>query len=178
MVIFPIQTQNGQKKLFMTEKHTTVNNEKVGGFVKTLLESEPHTAPIPSISKETKAICNLASSAKDQKLIKYAVCQSSNISTETAKKTYGISDLKSLKNNVEDAIEQALEIRKAVHLLSNVKEACTQEQLCLYIDSNTDSDETESTEDETSESDHKCSLMSSKVQAITSFQTILKVQTA
>ena len=58
---------------------------------------------------------------------------------------------------MEDAIEQALQIRKAVHLLSNVKEACTLEEFGLYIDSNIDSDETESTEGETSESDDKCS---------------------
>lgn len=86
---------------------------------------QTNTAQIPSISKETlKVICDLASSEKDKRLIKYAVCQSSNISAETAKKTYGISDLKYLKDNVEDAIEQALEIRKAVDLLSSIKEAC------------------------------------------------------
>ena len=92
VVIFPLQIHNGQKKLFVTEQHTTVNYEKVGGFVKTLLESKPHTAPIPRISKETlKVICDLASPEKDKRLIKYAVCQSSNISAETAKKTHGIS---------------------------------------------------------------------------------------
>ncbi len=100
---------------------------------KTLLESKPNTAQIPSISKETlKVICDLSSSEKDKRLIKYAVCQSSNISTETAKKMYGISDLKYLKDNIEDAIEQALEIRKAVDLLSNVRGVYPRRTWCTY----------------------------------------------
>ena len=154
VVIFPVETQRAQKKLLVTEQHTTVNYEKVGDFLKTLLESKPYTAQFPSISRETlKIVCDLASSEKDKKLIKYAVCRSSNMSTEVAKKTYGISDLTSLKNDVENAVKQALEIRKAVDHLSSVKEACILEELGIYIDdSKTDSDETESSEGETSES--------------------------
>ena len=69
VVIFPVEIQRGQKKLLVTQQHTTVNYEKVGDFLKTLLEYKPNTAQIPSISKETlKVICDLASSEKDKRL--------------------------------------------------------------------------------------------------------------
>ncbi len=53
VVIFPVEIQRGQKKLLVKEQHTTVNCEKVGDFLKTMLESKPNTVQIPSISKET-----------------------------------------------------------------------------------------------------------------------------
>lgn len=148
VVIFPVEIEIGKKKLLVTEQHATVNYEKVGDFLKSLLESKPCTAQIPSISKETlKVVCDLASSEKDKKLIKYAVCSSANMSAEAARKTYGISDLKSLKKNVGDAVERALEIREAVEQLSRVKEECVLEELGLHMcEANTDGDETESSE--------------------------------
>ena len=75
------------------------------------------------------------------------------MSREAAKKKYGISDLTLLKNTVENAVEQAREIRDAVDHLSNVKEECILEELGIscgnYFKSN--SDESESSEDEISE---------------------------
>lgn len=110
----------------------------------------------PIISRETlKIVCDLASSEKDKKLIKYAVSCGGNMSREAAKKKYGISDLTLLKNTAENAIEQAREIRDAVDHLSNVKEDCILEELGIFCgnDSKSDSDESESSDDETSEND-------------------------
>ena len=105
----------------------------------------------PITSRETlKIVCDLASSEKDKRLIKYAVSCGGNMSREAAKKKYGISDLTLLKNT---AIEQAREIRDAVDHLSNVKEDCILEELGIFCgnDSKSDSDESESSDNETSE---------------------------
>lgn len=123
--------------------------------------STDRNTQFPIISRETlKIVCDLASSEKDKKLIKYAVSCGGNMSREAAKKKYGISDLTLLKNTVENAVEQAREIRDAVDHLSNVKEDCILEELGICVnDSKSDSDESESSEDETSEngSDTDCS---------------------
>lgn len=109
----------------MTELNTAVNYEKLGEFLRTVSVSTDCNTQFPITSRETlKIVCDLASSEKDKRLIKYAVSCGGNMSREAAKKKYGISDLTLLKNTVENAIEQAREIRDAVDHLSNVKEDC------------------------------------------------------
>ena len=161
VAIFPMELQKGQKTLFVTELNTAVNYEKLGEFLKTVSVSTDCNTQFPIISRETlKIVCDLASSEKDKRLIKYAVSCGGNMSREAAKKKYGISDLTLLKNTVENAVEQAREIRDAVDHLSNVKEDCILEELGILCgnDSKSDSDESESSEDETSEngSDTDC----------------------
>ena len=156
-----MELQKGQKTLFVTELNTAVNYEKLGEFLKTVSVSTDCNTQFPIISRETlKIVCDLASSEKDKRLIKYAVSCGGNMSREAAKKKYGISDLTLLKNTVENAVEQAREIRDAVDHLSNVKEDCILEELGILCgnDSKSDSDESESSEDETSEngSDTDC----------------------
>lgn len=149
-----MELQKGQKTLFVTELNTAVNYEKLGEFLKTVSVSTDCNTQFPIISRETlKIVCDLASSEKDKRLIKYAVSCGGNMSREAAKKKYGISDLTLLKNTVENAVEQAREIRDAVDHLSNVKEDCILEELGILCgnDSKSDSDESESSEDETSE---------------------------
>lgn len=78
------------------------------------------------------------------------------MSREAARKAYGISDLASLKNNVENAVEHALEIHDAVNYLSSVTEACILEELGIHIDDpKSDSDEAELSECERSDSIEK-----------------------
>ena len=103
---------------------------------------------VPNISRGTlKIVFDLASSEKDKQLIKYAVCCTSNMSTQTARKAYGTSNLTSPKQKVESAVEQALEIRDAVNYLSSVKESCNLEELGIHInDSTSDSHASESSE--------------------------------
>lgn len=154
VAIFPLELQKGQIKLFVTELNTAVNYEKLGEFLRTVSVSTDCNTQFPIISRETlKIVCDLASSEKDKRLIKYAVSCGGNMSREAAKKKYGISDLTLLKNTVENAIEQAREIRDAVDHLSNVKEDCILEELGIFCgnDSKSDSDESESSDDETSE---------------------------
>ena len=142
VAIFPMELQKGQKKLFVTELNTAVNYEKLE-FLKTV--STDCNTQLPIISRETlKIVCDLASSEKDKRLIKYAVNCGGNMSREAAKKKYGISDLTLLKNTVENAVEQAREIRDAVDHLSNVKEECILEELGIscgnYSKSDSDTD--------------------------------------
>ena len=151
VAIFSLELQKGQKKLFVTELNTAVNYEKLGEFLRTVSVSTDCNTQFPITSRETlKIVCDLASSEKDKRLIKYAVSCGGNMSREAAKKKYGISDLTLLKNT---AIEQAREIRDAVDHLSNVKEDCILEELGIFCgnDSKSDSDESESSDNETSE---------------------------
>ena len=82
----------------------------------------------------------------------YAICCTNNISAQAARKAYGISNVTLLKQNVESAVEQAMEIRDAVNYLSSVKESCILEELGIHIDDST-SDCDASELSQTSESD-------------------------
>lgn len=94
VAIFPLELQKGQKKLFVTEVNTAVNYEKLGEFLRTVSVSTDCNTQFPIISRETlKIVCDLASSEKDKRLIKYALSCGGNMSREAAKKKYGISDL-------------------------------------------------------------------------------------
>lgn len=154
VAIFPMEMQRGQKTLFVTKLNAAVNYGKLGEFLKTVSDFKDPTTQVPNISRETlKIVCDLASSEKDKQLIKYAVCCSSNISTESARKAYGISNLMSLKQNVANAVEQALEIRDAVNHLSSVRESCILEELGIPIDdSKSDSDKSELSESDGNDS--------------------------
>ena len=56
------------------------------------------------------ALCRLACSESDRKVIKYTACASRNLSAKEACSTYGISSYNQLKCEVEEALEKACEI--------------------------------------------------------------------
>ena len=161
-----MQRQGGQI-LYATELNSAVNYAKLHEFLMSLSDFKHSTSQVPNISRETlKIVCDLALSDKDKQLIKYAVCCTKNKSAQAERKAYGISNLTSLKQNAESAVEQAMEIRDAVNYLSSVKESCILEELGIHIDDSTsdidvsklsetcESDGNDGCDDVNSENDH------------------------
>ena len=80
--------------------------------------------------KETLSFfCELATSEKDKKLIKYTAFASSGASGTHAKKMYGILDPSATRTEVEEALDQVKEIQHAVNKLASVQEKFILESL-------------------------------------------------
>ena len=97
-------------------------------------------------------LCELASSEKDRRLIKYAVCTSSQLSATLAKNLYGMSDLAMLQKEVTQALDESQEIRKVVTKIASIERSVALERLGVVAsdsDENSDSssDNEESTDD-------------------------------
>lgn len=97
-------------------------------------------------------LCELASSEKDRRLIKYAVCTSSQLSATSAKNLYGMSDLAMLQKEVTQALDESQEIRKVVTKIASMERSVALERLGVVAsdsDENSDSssDNEESTDD-------------------------------
>lgn len=73
----------------------------------------------------------LASSEKDKRLIKYAVCTSSQLSSTSAKNLYGVSDLAMLQKQVTEALDEAQEIRDVVKKIASIEKSVALERLGL-----------------------------------------------
>ena len=74
---------------------------------------------LPSKEK-LEALCQLASSESDCLIIKMAVC--SELSGKEAQKRYGVQNINSKKQKINDAIQRATEIQNVILQLANLKE--------------------------------------------------------
>ena len=106
----------------------------------------PKVIPTDQIKKgvtrdQLQPICSLASSEKDRKLIRFAACKAQGLSNKKARKEYGIHCLGKLNEEVEDALSQAEELRKAVNTLANVEEKATLQALGINVEDSECSDE-------------------------------------
>ena len=140
----PIVVFRVNQKLFVAEYSPDMNYEKFMKFFNMLVPDK--TMP-KGMSRETlKMLCDLSSSEKDKKLIRFAA--SSRISATKAKKELGISDLIKLKEEVADGVEQYRDIRDAVKEVVHVRERLSLKELGVIL-SETD-DEVDSSDNETS----------------------------
>ena len=134
----------------LQRKTLNINYQVFEQFIQSYVQVENQGRVKSELSKETLAmICKLASSEKDRCLIKYTACAvTPNISSESAQKLYGISELKKLSSRVEDALVAAAEIERTVHKLAQIKEKSFLEQLGI---ANCNSSDKESSDDSSNE---------------------------
>ena len=127
VVIFPIKIHQRTANLYVAESHgvDVLAMQKMVQRLMTMQEKEQS-----GLSKETLSfLCELATSEKDKKLIKYTALASSGASGTQAKKMYGISDPSATRTEVEEALDQVKEIHHAVNKLASVQEKCILESL-------------------------------------------------
>ena len=89
-------------------------------------------------------LCELASSEKDRRLIKYAVCTSSQLSSTSAKNLYGVSDLAMLQKEVTQALDEAQEIREAVTKIASIEKSVALEKLGFVVSDSGESSDSSS----------------------------------
>ena len=149
VVVFTLQLSGiGSQRLFVTENISSVDYSI---FVKWFAKVIPTENISNGLSKDQlQALCSLASTEKDRKLIKVAACQSKGLSGKKATEQFGIHNLPKLQE-VEAALSQAEDICSAVNELAQAKEKATLEALGIYIDEE-DSNDSEN-ENEDSEQD-------------------------
>lgn len=125
VVIFALgDASKGTRTLYMIERHPGVDYIECVELLRSASGAIDTSCSSNSINKEKlKALCELASSEKDRKLIKYAVC--GDFSNKTAKK-YGLSDWNRQKDEIKSSVERSKEIREAVNEL-----ACLEEKTVL-----------------------------------------------
>lgn len=146
VIIFPVKNQQNVN-LFVAES-LGVNVLVVQKMIQKVLETRENEDV--QLTKDTLSLlCELASSEKDKKLIKYTCLLSSGVSSTQAKRLYGISEPAALKTEVSKALEKVIEIQDAVNKLSSVQDECVLESLGI-IDPTDDSDNSqdESNEEE------------------------------
>lgn len=140
VVVFTLTLQGpGSQRLFVTENKPYVDFSLFVSWF-------PKVIPTDQIKKgvtrdQLQAICSLASSEKDRKLIRFAACKAQGLSSKKARKEYGIHCLGKLNEEVEDALSQAEELRKAVNTLANVEEKATLQALGINVEDSECSDE-------------------------------------
>lgn len=140
MAVFTLTLQGpGSQRLFVTENKPYVDFSLFVSWF-------PKVIPTDQIKKgvtrdQLQAICSLASSEKDRKLIRFAACKAQGLSNKKARKEYGIHCLGKLNEEVEDALSQAEELRKAINTLVNVEEKATLQALGINVEDSECSDE-------------------------------------
>lgn len=133
MAVFTLTLQGpGSQRLFVTENKPYVDFSLFVSWF-------PKVIPTDQIKKgvtrdQLQAICSLASSEKDRKLIRFAACKAQGLSNKKARKEFGIHCLGKLNEEVEDALSQAEELRKAVNTLANVEEKATLQALGINVE--------------------------------------------
>ena len=128
---------NGTQALFMIEQYPGIDYIKYVDLIKSASSSTAGTTSFPIITKEKLvALCELSSSERDRKLIKYAMC--ADLSNKKAKK-YGISDWNRQKNEIESAIIRVEEIRKQINELASIEEATVLRNYGIEIESDDES---------------------------------------
>lgn len=85
----------------------------------------------------------MASSEKDRKLLKLAVCEAQGLSAKEASQKYSVYNLNQLKEDVNHAINQTQEIRNAVIALAKVEEKATLEVLGIFVEDENSEEEEE-----------------------------------
>lgn len=78
---------------------------------------------VPGLDQNTlTALCKLASSDKDRTLLKFAVCEAAGLTSQQARKVYGIGSYKDLSRKVRLALQEAAEIRQSVIELAEIED--------------------------------------------------------
>jgi len=105
VVTFPVK-EHQRVTIYVTEPEG-LNCSKVQRLIQNFLEKQNNKAS--ELSKATLCVvCDLASSGKDKKLIKYTALLISGISLLQAKKLYGIPESTRLKSEVSQALKSGL----------------------------------------------------------------------
>lgn len=139
VAVFTLSLQGpGSQRLFVTENKPHVDFSLFVSWF-------PKVIPTDQIKKgvtrdQLQAICFLASSEKDRKLIRFAAWKAQGLTNKKARKEYGIHCLGKLNGEV-DALSQAEELRKAVNTLANVEEKATLQALGINVEDSECSDE-------------------------------------
>ena len=147
-VIFPLELET-TKTLYVAEQQKQVDYNRLQTFLGSLIMSDRARHAQSELTKETlKHLCELASSEKDKRLIKFAACTaSSGMSAEQARKRYEVNNYKSLTSEVKDGLEKSDEIQKTVYKLATIEDKCFLEKLGILVSS--DSSDSESDSDDT-----------------------------
>lgn len=131
------EASKGTQTLYMIEQHPGVDYVKYVELIRSASGTIDTSSSPNSISKEKlKALCELASSEKDRKLIKYAMC--ADFSEKKAKK-YGLSDWNRQKDEIESSMERNKEIREAVNELACLEEKAILRGYGIEIESDNES---------------------------------------
>lgn len=137
---------NGGKKLFVCELISSLDYSKLQVFIDGLQNKDAKKDVI--IEKDMlQMLCELASSEKDKRLIKYAVCTSSQLSSTSAKNLYGVSDLAVLQRQVAEALDEAQEIRDVVTKIASIEKSVALERIGL-VTSDISSESNDNSSDE------------------------------
>ena len=121
----------------MIEQHPGIDYIKYVELIKSASGAIDTSCSSNSINKDTlKALCELASSEKDRKLLKYAMC--AEFSKKKAKE-YGLSDWNRQKDEIESSIQRNKEIREAVNELAYLEEKTILRGYGIEIESDNES---------------------------------------
>lgn len=138
VVVFRVGQKIGMQKLYVVEKEQGIDYKKVA----TLIEKftlQPNLE-VGGIGRDTLlALCKLASTESDRKLIKFAGCEASNCLNKKAENRFGIQNISKLKEEVKNALEISQNIRKEVADLAMVREKSVLRCLGLYEPCESDS---------------------------------------
>ena len=127
--VFPLNI-NGGKKLYVCELSSSLDYSKLQAFIDGLQNIDDKKDVI--IDKDMlQMLCELASSEKDKRLIKYAFCTISQLSSTSAKNLYEVSDLVMLQRQVTKALDEAQEIRDVVTKVASIDKSVALERIGL-----------------------------------------------
>ena len=142
VVVFRVGQKIGMQKLYVVEKEQGIDYKKVA----TLIEKftlQPNLE-VGGIGRDTLlALCKLASTESDRKLIKFAACEASNCSNKKAENRFGIQNISKSKEEVKNALEISQNIRKEVADLAMVREKSVLRCLGLYEPCESDSSDSD-----------------------------------
>jgi len=137
VVIFELgEACKGTQTLYMIEQRSGIDYIKYVDLIKSGNSTVETRYPHVIDKDKLRALCELASTEKDRKLIKYAMC--ADISGKNAKK-YGISDWNCQKDVIDCSIERSIEIREAVNELASIEEKVVLRSYGIEIESDNES---------------------------------------
>lgn len=142
VAVFPL-SMNGGQKLYVCELNSCLDYSKLQVLINGLQNKDAKKEVV--IDKDMlQMLCELASSEKDRRLIKYAVCTSSQLSSTSAKNLYGVSDLAMLQKEVTQALDEAQEIREAVTKIASIEKSVALEKLGFVVSDSGESSDSSS----------------------------------
>ena len=151
VAVVPLNIYGG-KKWFVWELISSLDYSKLQEFIDGLQNKDAKKDVI--IDKDMlQMLCELASSEKDKRLTKYAVCTSLQLLSTEAKNLYGVSDLAMLQRQVAEALDEAREIRDVVTKIASIEKSVALESIGLVTSdissesNHNSSDEEESVDD-------------------------------
>ena len=129
VAIFALERSLGSQ-LHVTEYCPSVDYKRLMHWINKLVAPEQ----VPGLDKNTlTALCKLASSDKDRTLLKFAVCEAAGLTSQQARKVYGIGSYKDLSRKVRLALQEAAEIRQSVIELAEIEDKALMRSLRLDV---------------------------------------------